>query len=127
MNVRRLDPAGAPDGKPTTGPTILVVGRAGTSVLDLLHKRGGSVVATTLAGLDRNLLSRVSPDAVAFSLIAPDADATQVLSLLNGCGYVGEAIILAPRLPNRAMVARELAALAPSVTLTLLETPDALS
>ncbi len=127
MNVRRLDPDGAPERKPTTGPTILVVGRAGTSVLEQLRKRGGSVVATTLAGLDRSLLSRVSPDAIAFSLIGAAADATQVLSLLNGCGYVGEAIILAPRLPNRAMVARELASLAPSVALTLLETPDVLS
>lgn len=127
MNVRRLDPDGAPEGKPTAGSTILVVGRAGTSALEHLRKRGGSVVATTLAGIDRSLLARVSPDAVAFSLIGPDADATQVLSLLTACGYAGEAIILAPRLPNRAMVARELASLAPSVTLTLLETSDGLS
>jgi hypothetical protein len=124
MNVRRLDPDGTPEAKATPGPTILLVGRAGASALEQLRKRGGSVVATPLAGLDRSLLARVSPDAIAFSLITSDADATQVLCLLKASGYAGEAIILAPRLPNRAMVVRELASLAPCVTLTLLETPD---
>ena len=53
-------------------------------------------------------------------------DAAQVLAHLATLGFAGEAIIFAPRLPDRGMVLRELRPLAPRLSaIHLLELPDA--
>lgn len=115
-------------GGPTTprrqNLTILTIGRPGTDAEDYLRGQGASVVAANFAGLDRALLERVAPDAVAFLLIGPEADAAQVLETLGRLGFEGEAIVFAPRLPNRPMVLRELRGMAKGMTLTVIEPDD---
>jgi hypothetical protein len=86
-----------------------------------LRGRNASVVAASFAVLDRPLLARIAPDAVAFLLIGAEADATQVLERLGQFGFSGEAIVFAPRLPDRQMVLRELRGLATGMALTVVE------
>jgi hypothetical protein len=122
--MHRLDLGKLAEPERAAGTTVLVVGRPGPDTAGHLRRLGASVVVSP-APLDAALLARVAPQAVAFPLMGRTHDATQVLGVLDACGFGGEAIILAPPLPNRGMVARELAACAPRVRLTLVEARDA--
>jgi hypothetical protein len=106
-------------------PTILTIGRFGPESDAHIRKRKPSVIATGFPVLDATLLGRVAPDAIAFSLIDPEADAIQVIERLVQLGFRGEAIIFAPRLPDRQMILRELRGLAKGMTVTLVEPGEA--
>jgi hypothetical protein len=115
------NPSDRPEASAPRGPTILTIGRFGAEIDAYLGKRRPSVVATSFAVLDATLLRRVAPEAVAFSLIEPEADAMQVIERLGQLGFQGEAIIFAPRLPNRQMILRELRGLAKGMVVTVVE------
>jgi hypothetical protein len=100
---------------------VLVIGRPGKAAAHVLGTPDISVVVIRLAALDHVLLSRVAPDVAAFPLMAPEADATQILERLDTLGFTGEAMVFVPVLPDRAMVQHELQSLAPRLTLTLVE------
>jgi len=104
-------------------PTVLMIGRIPAGARDYLRARNASQIACTLAILDRALLDRVAPQAVSFPLIGPEGDAIQILGLLGPLGFCGEAIIFAPRLPDREMVRRELREAALGLKLTVVELP----
>ncbi|MBC2835379.1 hypothetical protein [Paragemmobacter straminiformis] len=62
------------------------------------------------AALDSGLLARVGPARVICRLFAPEADAMAVAETLAALGWAGRLTVVAPGLPNRAMVQRELQA-----------------
>lgn len=65
-------------------------------------------------------LERLAPRAVGFALFAEDCDAFQVLGRLERLGYRGRVLALAPPLPARRMVERELQAEARGLRLRVL-------
>ncbi len=103
---------------------VLVIGRPDKGAARVLGEPGVAVVVVSLSVLDHALLARVLPDAAAFPLMAPEADATQILERLDTLGFTGEALVFVPALPDRAMVQHELQSLAPHLTLTLVEPGD---
>lgn len=64
-------------------------------------------------------LQGVQDALIACMLLGGDADAQDVLAALADAGYRGAVIVIAPHLPDPAMVERELAQLAPGMTVTL--------
>ncbi|PZQ99648.1 MAG: hypothetical protein DI533_03020 [Cereibacter sphaeroides] len=101
--------------------TALMVGRGGATSDAILRKSHDLVVGCISAHFDNSLLDRVKPATVAFPLIAERFDATHIVSRLARLGYDGEAIVFSPRLPCRTMVLKELRALAPGMSIHLVE------
>lgn len=90
-----------------TGPVLLV----SAAELTRLCARGGTKRMTlAYAELTPGMLERLRPRAVAFALLARGQDAFQVLGRLERLGYRGRVLALAPPLPARRMVERELRA-----------------
>lgn len=80
------------------------------------------VVISRLASLDGALLEQVRPARILCPLLARDFDASLVATRLQALGYDGHLTVVSPPLPNRAMVQRELASLAPGMTVDVHET-----
>lgn len=97
----------------------LIVGRTDPLTDAALRDTLGSLVACGLSSLDRALLDRIAPHWVVCPLLADGFDATQVISRLLQLGYTGQVMVIAPKLPDPAMVERELRALAPGMRLSL--------
>lgn len=84
---------------------------------------GWEVVMVASRELTAGLLARWMPAAVAMPLWSPRADAMQLLQDLSALGYAGPVEVLAPALPDRDMVLRELTLAAPGLRLRLTEQP----
>ncbi len=90
----------------------------GTKTLVIGDAPGPDVsVRTTFGAIDAGMLGRVAPDCVICRLFATDSDAMLVAETLAALGWRGRLLVIAPGLPNRAMVQRELQASAPGVTI----------
>lgn len=64
----------------------------------------------TFAALDAGLLARMAPARVICRLFAAEGDALAVAETLSALGWTGRLTVVAPGLPNRVMVQRELQA-----------------
>lgn len=107
-----------------TPGTVLVIDVADPlSLIDRLIPRP-SVVMARFAMLNAELLARVRPECVVLPLLSPAFDAIQAIQRLVLLGYSGRICILAPPLPNRAMVETELRGYAPGMTIKLMELPQ---
>jgi hypothetical protein len=111
---RASDLSSAPD-----HPVVLVIGRSDQATDAYLRDQGAAIIACPFAALDRAMIDQVAADWVVFPLVAEGFDATQVLLHLGSIGFTGRATITTPRLPDHAMVLRELRALAPAMKLSL--------
>ena len=76
---------------------------------------------TIAAFIDLNaaFLAEVAPELVVLPLFSVGQDATTMVEALMNLGYDGAISVMAPRLPDRAMVERELRALGPGLRLRL--------
>lgn len=101
--------------------TALMIGRGLPGSTDRLRQTHSSVVNCIPSLFDAAMLDQIRPTTVAFPLICDKLDAVQVVSRLARIGYDGLAVIFTPPLPNRKMVERELGALAPSLSIRLVE------
>ncbi|MFN3970608.1 MAG: hypothetical protein ACK4L4_04430 [Gemmobacter sp.] len=70
------------------------------------------------------VLARLNPPAVAMALMCPRHDAARMARLLERLDYPGRMVLLAPPLPDRAMVLAELRAQVPGLRLSLMMLPD---
>jgi hypothetical protein len=91
-------------------------------VLALPHRH--AVLPLPFTAVTRGLLDRLGPRAVALALFCPRHDATAVLKRLAQLGYRGRVFLLAPPLPDAAMVERELARQFPSLRLRVAQMPE---
>jgi hypothetical protein len=98
--------------------TLLVTGPQ-TRVLE----QRPAMAPVGFSALTPGLLDRVQPAAVAFALFSPVQDAFQVLGRLERLGFRGRVLALAPPLPARRMVERELQAQAPMLRVRVLCLP----
>lgn len=80
---------------------------------------GWTVAKTAYDGLDAPLLARLRPEHIACPLVAPQFDAVQLAQRLARLGFTGRLTVLAPALPDRRMVAAELAAAAPGIRIVI--------
>ena len=78
------------------------------------------VTHVRFAGLSRTAFDHVAPTTVAIPLIAKPYDALDMIAFLQDIGYAQRIVVIAPALPNRAMVERELRAAGPQGRLTLI-------
>ena len=79
-----------------------------------------SVIHATYGAVSPDLLAQVRPDCVACPLLAADFDAAMLAQRLAECGFAGRLVVLTPALPDRRMVAREIASAAPGIRVDLL-------
>jgi hypothetical protein len=69
--------------------------------------------------LNAAYLAEIAPELVVLPLFSVRQDATTMVEALMDLGYAGAISVMAPRLPDRAMVERELRALGPGPRLRL--------
>ena len=77
------------------------------------------VTIAGFADLNAGFLAEIAPELVVLPLFSPHQDATTMVEALMALGYAGAISVMAPRLPDRAMVERELRALGPGTRLRL--------
>ena len=81
--------------------------------------RAEGVSIASFADLDAAYLAGVAPELVVLPLFSICHDATTMIEALMSLGYAGAISVMAPRLPDHAMVERELRALGPGLRLRL--------
>lgn len=101
--------------------TILVIDAPDALALIGRLPRRASVVMARFGGLNRALLLRVMPDRVMVPLIGRSFDARDGISRLKRLRYGGQICVIAPPLPDHAMVEAELRALAPGLAIAVLD------
>lgn len=79
-----------------------------------------SVIHASYGAVSPVLLAQVRPDCVACPLLAAEFDAAQLAQRLEQIGFVGRLLVMAPALPDRRMVAREIASAAPGLRVEIL-------
>lgn len=68
------------------------------------------------ADIDPGLIARLRPDRVICPLLARGFDACLLAQRLEATGFRGRLTVIAPRLPDSAMVQREVSSAAPTLT-----------
>ncbi|MFN4158398.1 MAG: hypothetical protein ACK4GO_08365 [Gemmobacter sp.] len=109
---------------PRGRPPVLVIGSPvlPTGILTLaLHVVPIVLPYAALTGL---VLAQLRPPAVVLALFCPMHDAARMAGRLERLGYRGRVILLAPPVPDRAMVERELRAQFPYLRLQVTVLPD---
>jgi hypothetical protein len=112
------------DGASSTPSTVLIIGRIGAEAAQMLPPESAPVVVGTLGRLTASLVDRVAPEMVILPLMADGQDAVQVIARLEELCYAGQVLVLAPPLPDPAMVERELRVAAPGLRLQLVAPPS---
>jgi hypothetical protein len=80
-----------------------------------------TAVPIQFAALEQKLVSSVAPSKVVVPLLTRGFDAADVVEQLGVCGYKGAVWVLAPKLPNRRMVERELRSMVSGITVEIIE------
>ena len=78
----------------------------------------------SFAALEQKLVASVSPSKVVIPLMTRGFDATEAIEQLGLCGYQGSVWVLAPKLPNRRMVERELKSIISGIQVEVIELDD---
>lgn len=82
-----------------------------------LSARSRTPKVIAFAALTSAMIENRAPAAIALAVFGADPDAFRVLSRLARLGYAGRVLALAPPLPRRNLVERELRAQAPRLRL----------
>jgi hypothetical protein len=98
-----------------TSGVVLVIAGAGAGPLE----PGLRAVTIAYPDLDARTLGTLLPELVIMPLFGNGFDAMEGLQRLERLGYLGTVIVRGPRLPNRAIVERELSAIVPVLTVRL--------
>jgi hypothetical protein len=80
-----------------------------------------TAVSIKFAALEQKLISSVAPSKVVVPLLSRGFDAADVIDQLGICGYRGTVWVLAPKLPNRRMVERELRSMVQGIAIEIIE------
>ncbi|MCU0801628.1 MAG: hypothetical protein MUD11_07610 [Rhodobacteraceae bacterium] len=76
-------------------------------------------VCLPFSHVSAQVLGKVLPELVILPLFGTGFDAIEALGLLERLGYRGAVLVRTPNLPNARLVERELAAVAPGLTVRL--------
>jgi hypothetical protein len=100
----------------------LVIGIPDAAFPDSLTGNG-QAVSISLDQLDRYLPLNATLELVVVPLFCSDFDALEIIETLGSAGYRGQLRVVAPKLPNRQVVLRELRAHAvrQGITLEMME------
>lgn len=101
---------------------LLIIGQHDDAPLKNLPLSRCVPIYTLFSMIDRRLLNDVQPVAVLAPLITASYDILDVAMLLDSHGFRGTLFIQSKPLPRADLVMRELTALCPSLTLTLVVT-----
>jgi hypothetical protein len=80
-----------------------------------------TAVPILFSALEEKLVASVSPSKVVMPLMTRGFDAAEAIEQLGVCGYRGAVWVLAPKLPNRRMVERELKSLVQGIQVEVIE------
>jgi hypothetical protein len=116
--ARQDDPFGPP------GARILVVEAARLIPGSVLSDTSRSVIVARFASIDRVFLDRIGADIVAAPLFGSGFDILDLIQRLKKSGYHGHVIAVSGRLPDVAVVEREIRAQCGSLTVAVLELPN---
>ncbi|PYE86112.1 hypothetical protein [Pseudoroseicyclus aestuarii] len=82
---------------------------------------GEEFKACSFAQLDSALIERLDPSVVVSLLVLDKTDAVEIAARLHSIGYRGRYRILMGGVPDRSLIRAELAAVAPGLTIELLD------
>jgi hypothetical protein len=82
-----------------------------------------TIVVVPFASLTLTVLKDHLPDCIILPLFGAEFDALDALARLAQFGFSGPVTVTSPVLPNPAIIARELSAAAPGITVQLLQRP----
>lgn len=99
---------------------ILTIGLPPAVDLGQVDAGGAVVVARAFNALSAELLAELRPIMVLTPLISRGFDAELVAQILSALGYGGHLRVLCPALPDPRMIAREIRAKAPGLTVDLI-------
>jgi len=85
--------------------------------------KASSLAFVPFAMFSKSLLGALAPRCVVAPLFARQFDVLSLLDMLAEARFAGRILVMAPHLPNRAMVQAELQAHCPGLRLTLLIRP----
>ena len=80
-----------------------------------------TAVPVLFSALEQKLVSSVAPSKVVVPLMARGFDAADAVEQLGICGFQGMVWVLAPKLPNRRMVERELKSMVHGIQVEVIE------
>lgn len=80
-----------------------------------------TAVPILFSALETKLVASVSPTKVVLPLMTRGFDAAEAIEHLGACGYRGAVWVLAPKLPNRRMVERELKSMVQGIQVEVIE------
>lgn len=80
-----------------------------------------TVVPVLFSALEQKLVSSIAPSKVVMPLMSRGFDAAEAIEVLGACGYQGSVWVLAPKLPNRRMVERELKSMVQGIQVEVIE------
>ena len=80
-----------------------------------------TTVSVLFSALEQKLVSSIAPSKVVMPLMARGFDAAEAIEQLGTCGYQGVVWVLAPKLPNRRMVERELKSMVQGIQVEVIE------
>ncbi len=80
-----------------------------------------TAVPVQFSALEQKLVSSIAPTKVVVPLMTRNFDAAEVIEHLGTCGYRGSVWVLAPKLPNRRMVERELRSMVQGIQVEIIE------
>ena len=80
-----------------------------------------TAIPVLFSALEEKLVSSIAPSKVVVPLMTRHFDAAEVVEHLGTCGYQGSVWVLAPKLPNRRMVERELRSMVQGIQVEIIE------
>lgn len=119
-NMTLQQPAGGEEPPGTAPVTGIVVAVGLPEVLLPVIANGREVIRTAPAALTQDWLSGRTIATIACPLIGVRVDAISVIEHLNAIGFRGHLTVVAPRVPNAAMVHKELCAAAEDFEIVLI-------
>jgi hypothetical protein len=119
MQGSRSDDAHGPAPKKSGPETLLLVDLPDLPRADARLAGAATLHHCSYAAIDAMLIAHLKPDRVICPLLARGFDASLLAQRLVMAGFRGWLTVIAPRLPDGAMVQRELSSIAPGLSVEL--------
>ena len=98
-----------------TRETVLVINRAMSAEQTSALLQGTAIVSAGFDTICAEFLARTKPDYILAPLLIGDLDILDIAEKLDGLGYQGVLLAVAPPLPNPRLIKAEVRALCPNL------------
>ncbi len=106
------------------GPRLLAVGELFPPDLGADEVQATDITYLAFADVTADALARLRPEVILAPLVGPDFDCLDLAERLSGAGFHGRFRAVAPKVPDPALVRREIAERFPALDFDLLVLDD---